>query len=363
MKWSWKIGEYQGITVKIHATFLLIIFWVGISYWSQRQSLADALYGIVFILAIFACVVFHEFGHALTARKYGIRTRDITLLPIGGVARLERMPDEPRQEFWVALAGPAVNVVIAGAIFIGLQITHTLDSRSGINLIGGNFLQQLMMVNIFLVLFNMIPAFPMDGGRVLRSLLAMRMGYTRATHIAATLGQGIALIFGFIGFFTNPFLIFIALFVWIGAAQEESMTQMRSAFEGIPVESAMMTDYRTLGPNDTLSRAMELILAGAQQDFPVVEDGRVVGILTRDALMAGLARNGMDTPVSRVMQTDFEVAHAGEMLQTAFSRLQGCNCRTMPVVKDNQLKGLLTLENVGEFMMIHSALQKSTRRR
>jgi len=211
MKWSWKIGEYKGIGVYIHATFLLIIIWVAYLHWDAGQSLAETINGIIFVLAIFACVVLHEFGHALTAQKYNIKTRDITLLPIGGVARLERMPDDPRQELYVALAGPAVNVVIAAAIFIWLMITSALEPVTSLTVTSGSFLERLMIVNIFLVLFNMLPAFPMDGGRVTRALLAMRMDYARATHIAANLGQGMALLFGFLGFFTNPFLIFIAL--------------------------------------------------------------------------------------------------------------------------------------------------------
>lgn len=354
MKWSWKIGAYRGIGVYVHATFLLIILWVAYTHWAQSGDLGETIAGIVFVLALFGCVVLHEFGHALTAQKYGIKTRDITLLPIGGVARLERMPDEPRQELWVALAGPAVNVVIAVILYGWLLLTATLQPLDDLTVTRGSFAERLMVVNIFLVLFNLIPAFPMDGGRVLRAILAMRMNYTRATQVAATLGQGIAFLFAFIGFFYNPFLIFIALFVWIGAAQEASMTHMRSAIAGIMVDDAMMTDFKTLGAHNTLADAVELILAGSQQDFPVLENGQVVGILTRSNLMAELAREGERASVSEAMQQDFEIASSGEMLQTALNRLQECGCRTMPVVKNGHLIGLLTTENMGEFMMIHS---------
>ena len=235
MKWSWRIGAFRGIGVYVHATFLILIGFVVLSHWSQGHSLAGTLAGVGFILALFACVVAHEFGHALMAAKYGIKTRDITLLPIGGVARLERMPDDPRQELWVALAGPAVNVVIAAVLFAWLEFTATRAPFSQLSVTGGPFLQRLMVVNVFLVAFNMLPAFPMDGGRVLRAILATGMEYTRATHIAATIGQAMALLFGFLGFFGNPFLLFIALLVWIGAAQEASMAQMKSALSGIPV--------------------------------------------------------------------------------------------------------------------------------
>jgi Zn-dependent protease len=227
MKWSWKIGSYAGIGVYIHATFLLIILFVIFQHWALGNSIAETSLGVLFTLAIFLCVVLHEFGHALAAKRYGIRTRDITLLPIGGVARLERMPDEPRQELLVALAGPAVNVVLAFLLFIGLAATDNLVAPETMGVAHGSFFERLLFVNLFLVAFNMIPAFPMDGGRVLRALLATRMEYTRATSVAAALGQGIALVFGLLGIIWNPMLIFIALFVWIGAQQEASLTQMR----------------------------------------------------------------------------------------------------------------------------------------
>jgi Zn-dependent protease len=227
MKWSWKLGEFRGIGVYMHATFLILIGFVVLSHWSAGHSLGKTLEGVAFILALFGCVVLHEFGHALTAARYGIKTRDITLLPIGGVARLERMPEEPLQELWVALAGPAVNVVIAAALFAWIQFTAVFAPLGQLGVASGPFLQRLMMVNVILVVFNMLPAFPMDGGRVLRALLATRLEYGRATQIAASVGQTMALIFAFLGFFTNPFLLFIALFVWIGAAQEASMASMK----------------------------------------------------------------------------------------------------------------------------------------
>ena len=356
MKWSWKIGEVAGIGVYVHATFLLIIGWVVLSHWTQGQNLATTIVGVIFTLAIFGCVVLHELGHALTAKRYGIKTRDITLLPIGGVARLERMPDDPKQELWVALAGPAVNVVIAMVLYIWLQSTNSFEPLSELSMTSGSFIERLLVVNIFLVLFNMIPAFPMDGGRVLRAILAMRMNYVRATQIAATLGQGIAFLFGFIGLFSNPFLLFIALFVWIGAAQEASITQIKSALGGIPVNRAMITDFRTLNTNDKLSRAIELILSGSQQDFPVVDDSRVVGVLTQADLLVALTQLGQDTPVREVMRRDFQTVDSSEMLESGFIRFQNSSCHTMPVMHHGQLVGIITPENISEFIMIQSAL-------
>jgi Zn-dependent protease len=358
MKWSWKIGEYAGIGVYIHATFFLIFGWIAITHWLQGQSLAAIIGASIFILALFACVVLHEFGHALTAKRYGIKTRDITLLPIGGVARLERMPDDPKQELWVALAGPAVNVVIAALLFLWLRATQNLVPWESLSVAGGPFAERLMAVNLFLVGFNMLPAFPMDGGRVLRALLATRLEYTRATQIAAGIGQGMALLFGFFGLVGNPFLLFIALFVWIGAAQEASMTQMRTALGGIPVSRAMLTDFHTVTPRDTLARAIELVLAGSQRDFPVTENGHVVGVLTRDHLILALARQARDTPVSQVMERNIQAVHPADMLELAFATLQSCGCQTLPVVQQGELVGIITQENVGEFVMIQSALAR-----
>lgn len=356
MKWSWKIGEFAGIGVYMHATFLLLLGWVAFVHWQDGQSGAAVVSGLAFVLAIFACVVAHEYGHALTARRFGIRTREITLLPIGGVARLERMPDEPRQELWVALAGPLVNVVIAGGLFLWLQFTGALVPVEQLAVQSGSFLERLMMVNLFLAAFNMLPAFPMDGGRVLRAVLASRMEYTRATQLAANVGQGMAFLFGFAGLFGNPMLLFIALFVWIGAAQESSAVQMKSALGGIPVSRAMLSDFRTLQPGDTLGRAAELILAGSQHDFPVVEGDRVAGVLTRADLISALSAQNMQRPVAEVMQRQFQVADAGDMLEGAMERLQACACHTLPVVRDGRLVGLVTMDNVGEFVLIHAAL-------
>jgi Zn-dependent protease/predicted transcriptional regulator len=356
MKWSTRIGTFAGIDVYVHTTFLILIAWVAFAHWQTGHSAAAAMEGVAFILALFGCVVLHEFGHALTARRFGIKTRDITLLPIGGLARLERMPDDPRQELWVALAGPAVNVVIAAALFVLLQVTGALTPLGALSVTSGSFLERLMIVNLFLVGFNMLPAFPMDGGRVLRAVLAIRMDYTRATQLAANIGQGLAFLFGLLGLFFNPFLVFIALFVWIGAGQEAAMTEMKAALGGIPLERAMITDFRTLAPNDSLARAVELLLSGAQQDFPVMEDGAVVGVLTRADLLTALARHEQQSPVADVMRRDFLVADASDMIDVAFQRLQGHECHTIPVIRRGHLIGLLTMDNVGEFLGVQTAI-------
>ncbi len=361
MKWSWKLGRIAGIAVYMHLTFLILLGWVAISYYQQNHSWTDAVQGLGFVLILFGIVVLHELGHALTARRFGIATRDITLLPIGGVARLERMPEDPKQELLVALAGPAVNFALAAAILVLMAVLAPLSripSMDEFNLVGGEILAKLLVINVVLGVFNLIPAFPMDGGRVLRALLAIKMNYLRATEIAATTGQIVAFAFGFIGLFSNPFLVFIALFVWIGAAQESSMVMMKTALHGIPISHVMITDFRTLAPSDPLSKASDLILAGFQQDFPVVEDHRVVGLLTRSRLMAALAEHGENAQVGSFMEDDFQSADPSEMAQEAFQRLQTGSARTLPVVRDQALVGLVTTENLGEFLMIQKALRE-----
>src|SRR5688572_15846223 len=229
MGWSFRVGRLAGIDIYVHFTFLLLLGWVALTGYVSTGSPLGAAVGVALIGIIFFIIVLHELGHALAARRYGIETRDITLLPIGGVARLERMPEKPSQELVVALAGPAVNVVLAAAVYVGLFMNRDVLQTSEAAQVGGRLLSQLFWVNVMLAGFNLLPAFPMDGGRVVRALLAMRMDYVRATQIAANLGQGMAVLFAIAGLFGNPFLLFIALFVWMGAAQEASMVQMRSA--------------------------------------------------------------------------------------------------------------------------------------
>ena len=357
-RWSWKLGEVSGIGIYVHATFLLIIGWVVLSYLMQGAGLLATLSGVGFILALFAGVILHELGHALTAQRYGIGTRDITLLPIGGVARLERIPEDPKQELAVTLAGPAVNIAIAAVLFIILQISGGLGPVSQLSLTSGSFLQRLMVVNLFLAGFNLLPAFPMDGGRILRALLATRMDYTRATSMAATLGQAMAVLFAILGIFVNPFLILIAFFVWSGAAQEARMVRTKSSLGGISVGHVTQTDFATLSPHDSPSRAIKLTLAGSQQDFPVVEGGTVVGILTRRDLLLALAKGGQGGYVADIMKRDFPTVEASDPLETVLTRMQAGEARTIPVTQYGRLIGILTADNIDEYLMIQAALRR-----
>jgi len=358
MGWSLPIFRIAGIQLRIHVTFLLLIGWLAFGYYAQGGSPAAAE-GIIFVLLLFHCVVLHEFGHALAAKAFGINTPDITLLPIGGVARLERMPEEPKQELLIAVAGPAVNVVIAlglfvaGGSFINPFVNPAAPERVGL-------VSQLLIINVLLVAFNLLPAFPMDGGRVLRALLATRMSYARATQIAATVGQGFAFVFGFIGLIWNPFLIFIALFVYIGASQEAALAQMKDVSRRFPVSSAMVREFRTLPEDATLEEAVDALLATSQHDFPVVDEtGNVAGVLTRHDLIAALRKNDPALRVGDVMRRNIPTVTTGTRFEEAFRIMQECNCPAVPVLDSmKRLVGLLTPENVTELMMIQSAMPR-----
>lgn len=358
MKWSFRLGRFWGIDLSVHVTFLLLLVWIGGEHWLAARNVGAAFAGVAFVVAIFGCVVLHEYGHALTARRFGIPTRDIILLPIGGVARLERMPEKPVQELLVAIAGPAVNVVIAALGFGWLLATDNLVPLQELSLSKGPVVERLMWANVVLVVFNLVPAFPMDGGRVLRALLAMRLDYVHATQVAATVGQGFALLLGFMGLFGNPMLVLIALFVWIGAGQEAGMVQARAALGGIPLRHVMVTDFQTLDAEDQLSRAVELTLRTSQKEFPVLRDGFVAGILTQPALLKALEADGRVGRVADAMAVSFETAELHELAETVFRRLQSCECRTVPVLAAGRLVGLVTMENIGEFLSFDQAIRR-----
>jgi Zn-dependent protease/CBS domain-containing protein len=372
MKWSWKLCRIAGIAIYVHWTFLILLAWIALAHLMGPGGIdvvvRAAIEGVGFILALFGCVVLHELGHALAARRYGIPTRDITLLPIGGVARLERMPEDPWQEFVVAIAGPLVNVGIAAVLFGAVLVTRSaqalwdvIDHVDDAELLGDSFLAKLMWVNVSLVVFNLVPAFPMDGGRVLRAILAARMPYVQATQIAASIGQVVAIGFGILGLFVNPFLIFIALFVYVGAQEEAHLAQMRSIFRGVPVREAMMTRFRTLGEDDTLATVLGELVAGSQEDFPVLAGGQVAGLVMRADVLKGLAEQGTAAKVRDLMRRDCGSVEETAMLDETFQRMQQHGCPLLPVTRMGQLVGLVTLGNIGEWLMIHSALRAAPR--
>ena len=353
MTWSFSLGRLLGSELRVHVTFFLLLAWVGFAAYSNGGWPA-AVENLVFVLALFACVVAHEFGHALMARRYGIKTPDITLLPIGGLARLERMPENPMQEVWVALAGPAVNVVI-WIILIALGAGMPFEAISQIDSANIGLLDRLAYVNLLLAAFNMIPAFPMDGGRVFRALLCLRMDRVKATRIAALGGQIVAVGLGFLGLSSgNPILVLIAVFVFIAANAESQDVALRSVARRVLARDAMITEFRALSPDDTLSTAAQAVIHTTQHEFPVVDtDGALLGFVTRDRLFTALAG---DHPRSEratsVMDSDIPQVELTAGLETVLDGLHKGAPAIAVLGQTGRMMGYITRENIGELMVI-----------
>lgn len=362
MSWSLNIGRIAGTAIRVHVTFLLFLGWIFVASWVAGGP-ETAWQALVFLLLLFACVVAHEFGHIFAARAFGVSTPDVVLLPIGGVARLERIPEEPWEEFLVAIAGPLVNVAIAAALVLTAGAHVSLGALHAVESPSTSMVDRLAAVNLFLAAFNMIPAFPMDGGRVLRALLAARMGYVRATEIAAFIGQGVAFALGFVGLFYNPLLIFIAIFVYLAASSEAHLVAIRAMSRGVPVSTAMMTQFATLTPQAHVDEAVQTLLRTSQTEFPVVDEaGKPIGLLGRNDLIRALKELGPDARVADVMTTTVPTIAQRRCLEEAFRMLQEKSAPAVAVVDGTgRLVGLVTSETVGEMLMLHEALPKGVR--
>jgi len=360
--WALRVATVSRIPIRLHFTFLLLVIWLAAAGIGRGGA-----YQVLFVIAVFACVVLHELGHSLVAQRYGYTVRDIVLYPIGGVAAIEQTP-KPRHELYIALAGPAVNVVIAAVIAGGIYL---LEGSSGFaarfeflkaaptGFFSGGFLTLLLGVNILLVLFNMIPAFPMDGGRVLRALLALRIGRLRATRIAAFIGRVVAVVMGAAGLgifnngVVNPSLLLIALFVFFGAGQEAQAEESREIVDNAPIRDAMVREFTTLSVGDTLRQAAETLLATTQQDFPVLHGDEVAGVLSRSALLRGLAEHGDTAYVAGEMEREILFAQPEDPLEEYLMRPDGVQ-RAPVLVRDESgaLVGMLTLDNLMEYLTL-----------
>ena len=356
MKNSLFIGRIAGIKLFMHWTFPLIIFWIIFSNLSRGLNTEQVTWAVAFILALFICVILHELGHALAARRYDIQTKDITLFPIGGVARMEKMPDKPIQELIVALAGPAVNFIIVIFLFIFLRLTKLPTDFSVITNIGSdNFLLSLAIINLWLAIFNLIPAFPMDGGRVLRALLSLRFNRVLATQIASKIGQAVAIVFVFIGFFYNPFLIFIGLFVFLGATAETEQVQIQSVLENRTVAEITMKQIPVLNRTDTIAKAVELLLAGQAKNFLVMDNKEPFGTLNREGIIKALQQHTKDALVEVAADRNLGYIEAAEPIENALLLMQVHKYSLLLVKKNNQLYGVTDMENILEYIMVLNA--------
>ena len=355
---SVRVATVAGIPIRLHFTFLLFLLWIYVSGPSSGRLIA-----VGYVLTVFLCVVLHELGHSLVAQRCGIPVADITLYPIGGVARIEKRP-KARQELVIAVAGPAVNLVIAALLAGVLAAQGKLPLAADLLHFGGGlpgFVVNVLKANVWLVLFNLIPAFPMDGGRVLRAVLALNMAPARATRIAASIGQSIAIGAGVWAVMSHPpqwFLMFIALFIYIGAGQEASSYQQAALVEGVPVKSAMMTDVRTLTVGNTLKEAADVLLDTAQHDFPVLHGDQVQGVLTRNGLLRGLSQAGPAGYVAGAMSRQFASAGPDDDLGETLPSItaQSGPLLIMDPAQPGRLLGLVTSENIQEYFAVQQVV-------
>ena len=353
MNWALSLGSIAGIRVRVHFTFVLFLLWIGVAFW-QAGGPDRAAAGIAYILLLFACVVAHEFGHILVAARYGGVTEDVILLPIGGVARMRNIPEAPREELAVALAGPAVNVVIA-TVLIVLIGPHALASGLGVPGRGVGIFPALAVANVVLAVFNLLPAFPMDGGRALRALLSIRMGRPRATDLAARIGHSLAVGMGVAGFLVGyPMLMLVALFIWFGASAENSETQLHSFAHRLGVADAMITRFATLPADAAIADAVSLLIHSTQHDIPIIDGvGKPLGLLTRDRILAALHNRGGACPVAEVLRADIPLVSEGGELDDALRIMEEQRLpAVLAVDRAGRLTGLVTLENLGQMLLL-----------
>jgi Zn-dependent protease/CBS domain-containing protein len=352
MSWSLNIGKVAGTVIRVHITFLIFLAWIFAASYASGGA-ATAWDSLLFLLLLFLCVLLHEFGHIFTARAFGVPTPYVTLLPIGGVAQLERIPEEPGQEFLIAIVGPLVNVAIT-IVLVAAGAHLQSSAAAGLDNTQFSLIDRLAAVNLFLALFNMIPAFPMDGGRVLRAALASRLGYVRATEIAAAIGQFVAFALGFIGLLYNPVLIFIAIFVYLAASSEAHMVALRAASRGVPVSHAMKKQFATLAPQAHLDEAVQTLLQTGQGEFPVVDEaGKPVGVLGRGDIIRAIKTLGPDARVAEAMVADMPAVSHRSSLEDAFKLLQEKSAPAVGITDAaGKLVGLVTSETIAEMMML-----------
>lgn len=359
-KWSLYIGRVSGIKIFIHWTFIFLISWILISNFQEGKNMASALYTISFVLSIFVCVTLHELGHALTAKYFKYRTRDITLLPIGGIARMDEIPENPKHELLVALAGPSVNILIALLLYPFVYWFGNIPTFFTVLFnTGDTFLFGLLVVNIALAVFNLIPAFPMDGGRVFRATLSFFTDRVKATTIAARTGQVIATAFFFIGVFYNPILALIGIFIFMMAQTENDYVKSKSLLHDYTVRDVMMRKYYSLDAFDTIDDAVKGLLDVQAADFLVMENGNVIGTLSRDGIIRGLAEKGKESSVLHAMNSKIKFLNPDMSLDKLFTQLKSNGNTLFPVLQNNKLIGVVDANNILELIMVKTVVEKS----
>ena len=358
---AFKIGRLSGIDVRVHWTFLLLLAFFAFIGYGASGSLVGALTATVTIVALFFCVLLHEFGHSLLAQHLGLEIHSITLLPLGGVSNLESLPEKPVDEVKITLAGPLVNVVLA-PIFFGVGLLFgavprvPADLFTGIGSVG-QFFFYLGYLNVVLAVFNLIPAFPLDGGRILRAILATRLGALRATDISSAVGQLFAVAFFLIGLLGGNFLLaLVAVFIFFGATGEAQMMRQQEMTRGLRVSDVMGTKPRTetVTPSHTFGQVLDSVIHGYQEDFPVVdENGKLVGMITRDEIMIAAHSSERYSSVRDLMKTNVPtISSQADLFEDGLRILQQSGLRALPVTENGELVGMLTVEDVGHASLL-----------
>ncbi|OGC81837.1 MAG: hypothetical protein A2W07_05030 [candidate division Zixibacteria bacterium RBG_16_43_9] len=351
MRWSFQIAKFFGIPIRVHITFFLLLIFIGL-YGSRLQGARSGLFGIVSIILIFLCVIIHEFAHSLVARKYGVKIKDIILLPIGGVSEMEELPSQPKQEINVALAGPLTSIVLSLIFFFAYRLLFPEAKAVNISIFQGNLFLNLFAINLMLAIFNLIPAFPMDGGRVLRGILGLKMDLLQATRVAVGIGEFLAILFFFFGLFFNPWLALIAVFIFLGAEGEKRATELKVEISDVPVRVAMLSNVEAISPDVTLSQVLEKICHGLQQDFPIMEGKEFLGILSRGTFFSALHNHSKETKVREIMSREFTSTSEDAPLSEAFQRMNSEKLSVLPVMQGKIFKGLISLEQIGKYHML-----------
>ena len=350
MKGSIKLFEVFGIRINVHITFIILpmIFFA-----------TGGIKGLFLIIAVFALVTVHELSHSLVAKKYGVVVKEITLLPIGGIASMGSIPEKPQQEFEISIAGPLFNILIG--MFFFLPLYNILGPRVLFSPSLETWPQTvayLFWINLALAVFNLLPAFPMDGGRILRSFLAPRLGYAKATKIAVNFGHAFALLFGFIGLTSQPpriLLIIIAIFIYMAASGEETQVELKAILKNFKVKDVLPKDFLTLSPDANISKVLEIVFHSHQEDFPVMEEGRLVGFLTRQDIVTNIHKFGMDKTVREVMRTAFPTVKDTDSLVTVQRIMQENEIKAIPVLKGEIVRGVISLEDIGRVYAMMSS--------
>jgi Zn-dependent protease/predicted transcriptional regulator len=357
--WSIPAGRLFGVDLRIHLTFVFLLAFVWLTQ-SVTMGTAGAMRGLGLVAIVFGCVVLHELGHAVVARRNGVAVRSIILLPIGGVTLMEDMGQhnaDPARDIRISVAGPVVNLIIAavsGAFILAFLPQVNLWAQPFVH--ANNLPRSLFWGNVFLGAFNLLPAYPMDGGRILRALLAERMDYVRATRRAVAVGQGFAMLMIFLGVW-NTWLMLIGFFLFVGAQLEDRSVVFQSVLESVRMEDVMLTGFSTLSPADTLEDALQKAVHTLQDDFPVVRGSDMIGVISKQRIVQAL-RVGGNGYVQSAMVRAFEIAQRSDSLASAFRKLGGRGLSMIPVVDQQRLIGIVTMQN-----LMHSmALLAETRR-